>query len=95
MDSTTGDNFDGSLTLPVAHMFGIQGDALYSRISDLNFYGGAGHVFWRDPKIGMLGLTGGYLGRTGVSTYQAGTEGQYYLGPVKLSFFGGVGLDWL
>jgi hypothetical protein len=91
MDSDTGNNFNGSLTVPVGHSFGFQADALYSRISDLDFYGGAGHFFWRDPDIGLVGLAGGYIYRNGVDTFQIGTEGQYYIGPVTLGFFGGAG----
>jgi hypothetical protein len=94
MDSAEGHNFDGSISLPVSHQFGIQGDALYSRISDLNFYGGAGHVFWRRPDFGLLGLTGGYLHRDGadsIGTYQAGVEGEYYWRQFTFGFFGGVG----
>jgi hypothetical protein len=91
MDSSEGHNFDASLTLPVTHQFGVQVDGLYSRISDLDFYGGGGHLFWRDPAIGLVGITGGYLYRDGVDTFQAGVEGQYYLRRFTFGFFGGVG----
>lgn len=94
MNSSVGNNFGGSISLPVSHQFGFQADALYSRISDLNFYGGAGHLFWRDPKIGLLGLAGGYLYRDGVdpvNTYQAGAEGELYWKQFTFGFFGGVG----
>jgi hypothetical protein len=94
MDSAEGHNFSGSITLPVSHQFGIQGDALYSRISDLNFYGGAGHFFWRRPDVGLLGLTGGYLYRDNednVGTFQAGAEGEYYWRQFTFGFFGGLG----
>jgi hypothetical protein len=91
MNSANGNNVNGSLTVPVGHSFGFQADGLYSRISDLDFYGGAGHFFWRDPDIGLVGLAGGYLYRRGVDTFQIGTEGQYYIGPVTLGFFGGAG----
>lgn len=91
MDSHEGNIFDASLTLPVTHQTGFQADGLYSQISDVNFYGGAGHFFWRDPSMGLVGLTGGYLYRDGVDTFQAGAEGQYYLGRFTLGAFGGVG----
>ena len=91
MDASEGHNFDASITLPVTHLFGFQADAMYSHIGDGDFYGGAGHFFWRDPAVGLLGLTGGYLDRTGVDTFQLGAEGQYYLGPITFGFFGGVG----
>jgi hypothetical protein len=91
MDSHAGHIFDGSVSVPVTHLFGFQADGLYSRISGLDFGGGAGHFFWRDPQLGLLGLTGGYLDREGVDTYQVGAEGEYYLGRFTFGFFGGVG----
>ncbi len=94
MDSYVANNLSGSISLPVTQQFGFQGDALYSRISDLDFYGGAGHFFWRDPDIGLLGLTGGYLHRDGmdnINTYQAGAVGQFYYKQFTFGFFGGAG----
>jgi hypothetical protein len=94
MNSALANNFSASITLPVSHQFGFQADALYSRISDLDFYGGAGHFFWRDPGIGLLGLTGGYLHRDGfdtINTFQAGAEGQFYYHQFTFGGFIGVG----
>jgi hypothetical protein len=91
MNGSEGHNVEGSLSLPVAHQFGLQADALYSRISGGDFYGGAGQLFWRDPEFGFLGLAGGGLYRDGVNTFQTGAEGGYYLGPLTLGFFAGVG----
>jgi hypothetical protein len=91
MNSFEGHNFDASIALPVTHQFGFQADALYSRISDQDFYGGAGHLFWRDPGIGLVGLTGGYLYRSGVDTFQVGAEGEYYLDCFTFGLFAGVG----
>ncbi len=94
MNSAEGHNFGGSITLPVSRQFGFQADALYSHISDLNFYGGAGHLFWRDPNTGLLGLTGGYLYRDGfdsIDTFQVGAEGELYWRQFTFGFFGGVG----
>lgn len=90
LNGTDGHNFSGSITLPIGEQFGFQGDALYSRISDFDFYGSGGHLFWRDPEIGLLGLAGGYLDRTGVDTYQVGAEGEYYLDRFTFGFFGGI-----
>jgi hypothetical protein len=91
MNSFAGHNFDASIALPVTHQFGFQADALYSRISDQSFYGGAGHLFWRDPAIGLAGFTGGYLCRSGVDTFQIGAEGEYYLDRFTFGLFAGVG----
>lgn len=94
MNSSEGNNFGGSISLPVSHQFGFQADALYSHISDLNLYGGAGHLFWRNPQTGLLGITGGYLysdGRDTINTFQVGAEGQIYYKQFTFGFFGGVG----
>ena len=94
MNTSAGHNFDASITLPVTHQIGFQADGLYSRISNLDFYGGAGHLFWRDPSIGLAGLTGGYLYRNGfggVDTFQVGAEGEYYFKRFTFGAFAGVG----
>jgi hypothetical protein len=51
---------------------------------------GAGHVFWRDPSVGLLGAYGSYsrwngnsgviVPRTALNIARAGAEGEYYLG---------------
>jgi hypothetical protein len=70
MDGSEGNNLNATLTLPVSHSLGFQADTLYSRIGAGDFYGGGGHFFWRDPDIGLIGLAGGYLHRSGVDTFQ-------------------------
>lgn len=94
MKSAEGHNASASISLPVWHPFGFQADGLYSRIGGLDFYGGAGHLFWRDPDHGLLGLAGGYLYRDGadtVDTFQVGAEGELYWRQFVFGFFGGVG----
>jgi len=91
MDSSEGHIFHGSVTFPVAHQFGLQADALYSRISGQDFFGGAGHVFWRDPEFGFIGFAGGGLHQSGVDTFQVGAEGGWYCGRFTFGFFAGVG----
>ena len=91
MNSAEGHNVDGSLALPIGKNFGFQADGLYSSIGGLDFFGGAGHLFWRKPEFGLIGVAGGYLSRDGVDTFQVGAEGEYYWGPVTLGVFVGVG----
>jgi hypothetical protein len=91
LNSAEGHNFDGSITFPVSRQFGFQADALYSRIDSHDFYGGAGHFFWRDPTSGLVGITGGYLVRSGLNAFQVGAEGEYYLGDFTFGVFAGVG----
>ncbi len=91
MNSDDGYNFDGSITFPVMRHFGFQADGIYSRIGGEDFYGGAAHLFARDPDLGLVGFTGGYLTRKGVDTYQFGVEAEWYLNRLTLGTFAGVG----
>jgi hypothetical protein len=91
MDSFEGHNFDISVALPITHQFGFQADGLYSLIDSEDFGGGAGHIFWRDPAFGLVGIAGGVLTRDGVDTYQVGIEVEYYLERLTLGAFAGVG----
>ncbi|HMP84300.1 MAG TPA: hypothetical protein PKA41_16500 [Verrucomicrobiota bacterium] len=90
MNSYEGHNFGGSISFPLCRQFGFQADGLYSSIGCEDFYGAAGHLFWRNPKYGLLGVAGGYLYTDGVDTYQIGGEGEYYLGRFTLGCFAGV-----
>jgi hypothetical protein len=91
MEGDDGHNFSGSITVPVGTKFGFQADALYTRVSDRDFFGGAGHFFWRDPAVGLLGLAGGAVTQDAVSSSQVLIEGQYYAGKFTVSGHVGVG----
>lgn len=48
----------GSVTVPVSHSWGFQGDAMVGSL-DGNLMGAVGaHLFWRDPSTGLLGIYG-------------------------------------
>jgi hypothetical protein len=50
----------GSVTVPLGHAYGLQIDGLAGDHGG-DFVGGVGgHLFWRDPAVGLLGLTGAY-----------------------------------
>jgi|GEM_PF-1815848 len=91
MNSSEGHNLEGSFSLPVSLRYGVQVDGLYSRVGGLDFYGAACHLFWRNPTVGLIGVAGGYLHRTGVDTFQVGSEGEFYLGSFTFGAFVGVG----
>jgi hypothetical protein len=52
---------NGSFSVPLAQQWGFQADgALASDKKGVATYGGGGHLFWRDPSIGLLGAYGSY-----------------------------------
>ena len=91
LDSFEGHVFDASVAIPVSRRIGFQADGHYSRIEDEDFFGGGGHLFWRQPEFGLLGLSGGHLSRDGLETYQIGAEGEYYFKRLTFGAFAGVG----
>lgn len=74
---------DGSLALPLGHVFGLQLDGVVADLDSdaagsMTVFGAAGHLFWRDPSIGLVGLYGRYLHTDafdGADLYAAGAEG--------------------
>jgi len=91
MDSEEGHNFEGSVSIPVSEQFGFQADGLFSHIGGEDFFGGAGHFFWRDPAKGLIGFSGGAVRRSDVEAFQAGAEAEWYRGSFTVRAFAGVG----
>ncbi len=48
----------GAITFPLTHSFGLQIDGAGSFAQDLNIYGAAAHLFWRDPTTALIGIYG-------------------------------------
>lgn len=72
----------GAVTVPLGLRYGLQGDAILG-VRDGDFVGGgAAHLFWRDPTVGLLGLYGSYTHREDFdgSVSRIGIEAEYYLG---------------
>ncbi|MEM6663149.1 MAG: hypothetical protein AAF666_13330 [Pseudomonadota bacterium] len=95
----------GSITVPLGHEFGAQVDAAGGFTRGNPIYGAGLHVFWRDPDIGLAGLTAAYAGTeqevpffNGVSVVtrdtqrnigRVGLEGELYLGQFSILAHGG------
>lgn len=84
-----------SLSIPVAHAFGLQLDGAYARMDDDNFGSAGAHLFWRNPLVGMVGFYAGYarldaLG--GIDVGRVGGEAQYYFNQFTLD--GAAGLRY-
>jgi len=81
---------DGSLSIPLAQQWGLQIDGGVGSFNHSGTSRGAGHVFWRDPSVGLLGAYGSYsrwngvsgviIPRTALNVARVGAEGEYYLG---------------
>jgi len=78
----------GSLSIPLAQQWGAQIDGGVGSLDNSGWSHGAGHVFWRDPSIGLLGAYGAYfhwngigtasIPRIGVNIGRFAAEGEYY-----------------
>ncbi len=82
----------GAVSVPLAHSFGLQLDGVIGQIASKTYGHGAGHLFWRDPAIGLLG---GYTSWTvwdSIDSYRSGVEGEYYAGRFTAS--GVLGYEW-
>ena len=58
----------GSFSVPLGHAYGLQLDGMVGSAKGAAFYGAGGHVFWRDPAKGLLGLYGSYVSWNASST---------------------------
>lgn len=63
---SVGDDFTlgatGSFAIPLTQQWGAQVDGMVGSADSASFYGIGGHVFWRDPARGLLGLTASWVG---------------------------------
>lgn len=74
----------GAISLPLGFRYGLQldGTATSYRGDFLGSVGG--HLFWRDPAVGLLGLYASYLHWDkfgGLHTSRVALEAEYYHGP--------------
>lgn len=82
----------GSVSVPLGHRFGMQGDATIGSVQGEVYGHGAGHLFWRNPALGLLGGYGSWTIWDDVDAYRLGVEGEVYLDRFTLS--GIVGGEW-
>jgi len=81
----------GSLSAPLGESFGVQVDALAASHRSSFVGGGGGHLFWRDPSVGLLGGYGTVVhnDRFNDTRYRVGGEGALYYGPFSLTGIAG------
>ncbi len=83
----------GSLSVPLASQFGAQLDAGGGEFANRFIGALGGHLFWRDPRQGLLGVYGDYTHwdqSGGVHVGHVGLEGEAYLQRWTLSAVAGV-----
>ena len=81
----------GSLTAPLGDKFGVQVDGIAASHRGFFVGGGGGHLFWRDPGVGLLGGYGAvtHNNRLNDRRYRVGAEGAAYYGPFTVSGIAG------
>jgi hypothetical protein len=76
----------GSVTVPLGFRYGAQIDGTVAGYRG-DFLGRVGgHLFWRDPSVGLLGIYGNYTRwDRNVRSTHLGVEGEHYSGPWTIS----------
>lgn len=80
----------GKATFPLGHSFGAQ---IEGGIANDDYYGLGGHIFWRDPALGLIGLVGTFESENDVDLKRTAIEAEAYLGPFTIG--GVVGVERL
>ncbi len=85
----------GSLSLPLGHSYGVQIDGSVGTFDEEFFGSAGGHLFWRNPDYGLLGVYGSYTALDGVDgeVSRIGVEAEYYWNQVTLK--GVIGAEFL
>lgn len=70
----------GSISVPVGVRYGLQLDGAVGTHDGEFIGGGAGHLFWRDPSMALLGIYGSHTYHDNLdgSVSRIGIEGEYY-----------------
>lgn len=82
-----------SLAVPLGQQFGVQFDGTAGTFRNRLLGTGGGHLFWRNPQQGLLGIYGDHIHWSqygGVNVSHVGGEAEAYLGRVTLHAVAGV-----
>ena len=75
----------GSVAIPILEGLGAQVDVLAGALDGEFTYGIGGHLFWRAPSTGLIGLVASYLDADGLyDVFRIGGETEWYFGDVTL-----------
>lgn len=84
---------EGVLSVPLGGRYGLQVDGSAGSFGHRGFASTAGHLFWRDPSVGLLGGYASYMhwnAYGGVNLAQYGAEAAWYAGRWTLEGVAGV-----
>jgi hypothetical protein len=73
------------LTMPLSPTWGAQVDGIAGAIGGYNWDQVSGHVFWRDPAIGLFGAYGSWNQLGSSSTFRVGPELELYSSNTTIS----------
>jgi hypothetical protein len=80
-----------SLSVPVGHSFGLQGDIAVQHSGSGTLFGGAIHAFTRDPDSYLLGVAAGIVRAPEGTLAVIGPEAELYLDRFTIEAWGGYG----
>jgi hypothetical protein len=83
----------GAFAIPLGNSFGLQIDGMVGNADDDLFYGVAGHLFWRDPTVGLLGFYASYAEWDSSQTVAADTGPSGAIQEITGGEVGKVGLE--
>jgi hypothetical protein len=86
IDGVSGWGLVGAWSMPLSQQWGLQIDGLAGTAGGSAFWGAAGHVFWRDPSRGLIGVYGSWVdwSTIGARVSKIGIEGEAYNGRFSL-----------
>jgi hypothetical protein len=85
----------GSVAAPLGGQYGVQFDGSLGSFASRFIASGAGHLFWRNPAQGLLGLYGDHTHWNrygGVHVSHFGAEGEAYFG--RWTLYGVAGVEF-
>ncbi|EKF18630.1 hypothetical protein [Nitratireductor pacificus] len=86
---------EGAIVAPLGDRFGTRWDGVAGTIDGQFVGGGAAHLFWRDPGVGLVGLAGGYVRADGAVVGTArevgiiAAEGEVYFNQLTVAALAG------
>src|SRR5437588_4365028 len=87
IDGDQGWGLLGAFSVPLHRQWGLQVDGMWGSAGGSSFWGAAGHLFWRNPTQGLVGLYGSWVDWSpiGAQVQKIGLEAEGYRGAWTVS----------